>query len=29
MEQNIVTKDMIGLQVGDNKGDSLTKMKTY
>ncbi len=28
-EKNIVTKDVVGLLVGDSKNDSLTKMKTY
>ncbi len=26
---HIVAKDVVGLQVGDNKSDSLTKIKTY
>ncbi len=26
---HIVAKDVVGLQVGDSKNDSLTKMKTY
>jgi hypothetical protein len=26
---HIVAKDVVGLQVGDGKNDSLTKMKTY
>ncbi len=26
---HIITKDVVGLQVGDSKNDSLTKMKTY
>ncbi len=26
---HIVTKDVVGLQVGDGKNDSLTKIKTY
>ncbi len=28
-KKHIVAKDVVGLQVGDNKNDSLTKMKTY
>ncbi len=28
-KKHIVAKDMVGLQVGDGKNDSLTKMKTY
>ncbi len=28
-KNHIVAKDVIGLQVGDGKNDSLTKMKTY
>jgi hypothetical protein len=28
-KKNIVAKDVVGLQVGDSKNDSLTKMKTY
>jgi hypothetical protein len=27
-KKHIVTKDVVGLQVGDSKNDSLTKMKT-
>jgi hypothetical protein len=26
---HIIAKDMVGLQEGDGKNDSLTKMKTY
>jgi hypothetical protein len=28
-KKHIVAKDVVGLQVGDSKNDSLTKMKTY
>jgi hypothetical protein len=28
-KKHIVTKDVVGLLVGDSKNDSLTKMKTY
>ncbi len=28
-KKHIVAKDVVGLQVGDGKNDSLTKMKTY
>ncbi len=28
-KKHIVAKDVVGLQVGDDKNDSLTKMKTY
>jgi hypothetical protein len=28
-KKHIIAKDMVGLQVGDSKNDSLTKMKTY
>ncbi len=28
-KNQIVAKDVVGLQVGDDKNDSLTKMKTY
>jgi hypothetical protein len=29
MKKNIIAKDVVGLQVGDIKNDSLTKMKIY
>jgi hypothetical protein len=28
-KKHIVAKDVVGIQVGDGKNDSLTKMKTY
>jgi hypothetical protein len=28
-KKNIIAKDVVGLQIGDGKNDSLTKMKTY
>ncbi len=28
-KKNIIAKDVVGLQVGDGKNDSLTKMKTH
>jgi hypothetical protein len=28
-KKHIFAKDVVGLQVGDGKDDSLTKMKTY
>jgi hypothetical protein len=28
-KKHIIAKDVVGLQVGDSKNDSLTKMKTY
>ncbi len=28
-KKHIIAKDVVGLQVGDDKNDSLTKMKTY
>ena len=29
IKKHIVAKDVVGLQVGDSKNDSLTKMMTY
>jgi hypothetical protein len=28
-KKHIIAEDVVGLQVGDSKNDSLTKMKTY
>ncbi len=28
-KKHVVTKDVVGLQVGDSKNDCLIKMKTY
>jgi hypothetical protein len=28
-KKHIIAKNVVGLQVGDSKNDSLTKMKTY
>jgi hypothetical protein len=28
-KEHIVAEDVVGLQVGDSKNESLTKMKTY
>ncbi len=28
-KKHIVAEDVVGLQIGDSKKDSLTKMKTY